>query len=151
MVLHNDCIFPDLDTHDVELGEPLFPSAGAHDEDGAALLTTHDLPHFFLWAYTANWEPPNRSEGQVATTVQVEGCNCQGTFARGYGGADEDGYQGRVKVRVHSLFTWLYYARHVRDQVIDLKDIWRIAQGMPNQVWNCGTDRYDKSNPNALP
>ncbi|KAL6352297.1 hypothetical protein LRP88_14410 [Fusarium phalaenopsidis] len=151
LVLHNDCIFPDLDTHDVELGEPLFPSAGAHDEDGAALLTTYDLPHFFLWAYNANWEPPNRSEGQVATTVQVEGCNCQGTFARGYGGADEDGYQGRVKVRVHSLFTWLYYARHVRDQVIDLKDIWRIAQGMPNQVWNCGTDRYDKSNPNAMP
>ncbi|KAI8676054.1 hypothetical protein NCS57_00508700 [Fusarium keratoplasticum] len=151
LVLHNDCLFPDLDTHGVELGEPLFPSAGAHAEDGAALLTTYDLPHFFLWAYDANWEPPSRSEGQVATTVQVEGCNCQGTVARGYGGADEDGYQGRVKVRVHSLFTWLYYARHVRDQVIDLKDIWRIAQDMPNQVWNCGTDRYDKSHPNALP
>ncbi|RSL43761.1 hypothetical protein CEP54_014963 [Fusarium duplospermum] len=154
LVLHDDCVFPELDTYGLRFGEVGYGGYVTEDEigeDGTPLLTYRDLPMFFVWAYDANWDPPNHPEDQAILIAKVKGCNCQGTFGRGYGGADEDGYQGRVKVRVHCLFTWLYYARHVRDNVIDLKDIWRIAQGMPNQVWDCGKDLYDQSQPTALP
>ncbi|KAM0420324.1 hypothetical protein ACHAPT_011866 [Fusarium lateritium] len=151
LIVHDDCVFPKLDTYGLELDEVGYSDVAILEGNEATLLTPHNLPKFFVWAYDANWEPPNRSGDQATPTVEVKGCNCQGTFAGGYGGADEDGYQGRVKVLVHSLFTWLYYARHIRDHVINLKDIWRIAQDMPNQVWDCRKDWYDKSQPNALP
>ncbi|KAF4964346.1 hypothetical protein FSARC_7713 [Fusarium sarcochroum] len=150
LVLHDDCVFPELDHHDLELGEIYCREAPPPIGDsGLPLLQAESLPDFFLWAYDANWEPPTRPNEQAA--LSTEGCTCQGTFSGGYDGADEDGYQGRVRIDLSNLFTWFYFARHIRKDV-DLKDIWRIAQDMPNQAWYCNLDQYDPYQPgSAMP
>ncbi|KAF4951436.1 hypothetical protein FSARC_12919 [Fusarium sarcochroum] len=141
LVLHDACIWPELDTVTEGMSIPHPPEPDSSRDE------YH--PMVFLWAYDADWEPPRRANQQQEATTVIEGCTCQGTFAGGYGGADEDGYEGRVKVDVPVLFTWLYWARHVSEPHIDLKDIWRMAQTMPGQIWTCCHDRFDSSRPDS--
>ncbi|KAM5362791.1 hypothetical protein ACJZ2D_012323 [Fusarium nematophilum] len=139
LVLTDDCVFPELDTHALEYEFEQGPEPGK--------LLPKDLPSFFLWAYDPDWEPPSPPGGATKVEAAVEGCTCRSTFAGGYGGADEDGYQGRVKVNIHDLFCWFYYARSTG---VGLKDLWRKAQGMPDQTWWCRAAYWDISNPEWL-
>ncbi|KAF7552509.1 hypothetical protein G7Z17_g4261 [Cylindrodendrum hubeiense] len=88
------------------------------------LLPT-ELPTFFLWAYDPDWKPPIPPGDTTKYEPAIEACACRGTFVGGHGGADEDGYQGRVKVAIRDLYGWFYYARSTG---VDLKDLWRKAQ-----------------------
>lgn len=79
-------------------------------------------------------------------------CNCDGIFARTTSTAesvlaDEDGYEGRIKVDIHVLFSWFYYARL---QGTDMKHMWHKAKNMPNQTWSCRADMFDPTKPDAL-
>lgn len=138
LVLSNDCIFPDLDTHELNYDSIHGPSPGK--------LRPEQLPTFFLWAYDPDWEPPNPPTG-ISNEEAVEGCTCGGKFTKGYGGADEDGYKGRVKVSIADLFCWFYYAR---THGVDLKDLWRKAKAMENQTWWSKGAYWDPSQPEWL-
>nr|XP_036579131.1 uncharacterized protein CTRU02_10741 [Colletotrichum truncatum]KAF6786617.1 hypothetical protein CTRU02_10741 [Colletotrichum truncatum] len=74
----------------------------------------NELPQlvFWVWACDADWEPP-------------AGCE-----------ADEDGYQGRLKVPFVCLQAWFYVAR-LKD--VDMKAMWKKAQGHPQQLWVCNS------------
>ncbi|KAF6833220.1 hypothetical protein CMUS01_06626 [Colletotrichum musicola] len=50
--------------------------------------------------------------------------------------ADEDGYQGRLKVPFTCLQAWFYAARL---KGIDMKAMWKKAQGHPQQLWVCNS------------
>ena len=116
LVLSNDCIFPELDTRELNYDFIHGPSPDK--------VRPEQVPTFFLWAYDPDWQPPNPPTIALNDESRVEGCTCGGAFTRGYGGADEDGYEGCVKVSIHDLFCWFYYAR---THGIGLKDLWRKA------------------------
>ncbi|KAK7424495.1 hypothetical protein QQX98_000460 [Neonectria punicea] len=142
LALTNDCVFPQLDTCDLE--------HGITDESQPNTLLPSDIPQFFLWVYDAEWKPPNPPDDddeEETSPSAGEDCECKGSYVGGHGGADEDGYQGRVKVDIRILFSWFYYARLME---ADLKDLWRKAQSLPDRTWTCRAAFYDPSQPEAL-
>ncbi|KAH7144248.1 hypothetical protein B0J13DRAFT_607640 [Dactylonectria estremocensis] len=76
-------------------------------------------------------------------------CTCNGHFAGDANTvwADEDGYEGRVKVDIKLLFSWFYYARL---EGYDMKQLWRKAQTLPYQTWTCRADDMDHTKPGEL-
>ncbi|CAM1509013.1 Fc.00g027520.m01.CDS01 [Cosmosporella sp. VM-42] len=76
-------------------------------------------------------------------------CTCNGLFAGDANTvwADEDGYEGRVKVSIHVIFSWFYYARL---KGYDMKQLWRKAQTLPHQTWTCRADAMDYTKPGEL-
>ncbi|KAJ3533896.1 hypothetical protein NM208_g7779 [Fusarium decemcellulare] len=103
LVVANDCIFPELDTHELNPDTIRGPQKNK--------VFPEQLPRFFLWAYDPDWEPLSPPDSVPNDESSVEGCTCRGAFTRGYGGADDDGYEGRVKVSLSDLFCWFYYVR----------------------------------------
>jgi nucleoside diphosphate kinase len=75
LVLTDDCIFPELDTHRLEWRAAWrFERSIVPEERADGVLLPGDVPRFHLWAYDAEWEPPAGEQ------------------------ADEDGYEGRVRL-----------------------------------------------------
>lgn len=74
----------------------------------------NDLPQmvFWVWACDPDWEPPAGRD------------------------ADEDEYQGRLKVPFTCLQAWFYAARL---RGVDMKAMWKKAQGHPQQLWVCNS------------
>lgn len=160
LLLSSDCIFPELDTPELEPpGSPEFmrrllnPAAPRR-------LCPDEVPPFYLWAYDANWDPPSatqdpkkdddeQDDDKQGDGVSGSGCTCLGHFAGDTDTteADEDGYEGRVKVDIKYLFSWFYYARL---EGYDLKQLWRKAQTLPHQTWKCSHDIFDHTKPQAL-
>jgi hypothetical protein len=68
----------------------------------------------WIWAYEANFVP--------SATLTA--------------GAPEK-YGGRLKVSLHSLFTWFYAARN--EELYNMELFWEKAQKQPGQVWAVGT------------
>ncbi|KPM39564.1 hypothetical protein AK830_g6992 [Neonectria ditissima] len=139
LVLADDCIFHELDTHELNYDFITGPQKNK--------VLPEQVPNFFLWAYDPDWEPPSPPDTVSNDGISIEGCTCRGTFTRGYGGADEDGYEGRVKVSISDLFCWFYYARV---NGVGLKDLWRKAQGMEDQTWWSRGAYWDPSQPEWL-
>ena len=46
-------------------------------------------------------------------------------------------YGGRLKVSLHSLFTWFYAARD--EELHNMEQFWAKAQNQPGQAWAVGT------------
>jgi hypothetical protein len=65
----------------------------------------------WIWAYEANFVPS-------ATSLTA--------------GAPEK-YGGRLKVSLHSLFTWFYAARD--EELYNMEQFWAKAQKQPEQAW----------------
>lgn len=124
LVLTDDCIFPELDTHRLEWREAWRFERSIVPEDRAdGVLLPGDVPRFHLWAYDAEWEPPAGEQ------------------------ADEDGYEGRVKVDSHLLYTWFYYARLTG---VDMKAMWRRSLTLKDQIWTTETDEDNPEQAEAL-
>ncbi|KAH8819473.1 hypothetical protein F5884DRAFT_12885 [Xylogone sp. PMI_703] len=49
--------------------------------------------------------------------------------------SDDDGYDGRLKIYTNTLYTGFYVSRSEEEDNIDLKDLWRQAQSMPEGIW----------------
>jgi hypothetical protein len=115
LVLSNDCLFPELDTVDLDI----------HDEKEGweSRPMSRDMPTFFLWAYDAEWSPP-------------EGLR-----------ADQDGYQGRVKVAVRALLVWFYYTRITG---VGVKALWQRSLELKDGVWTCENDIFNPGEPKQL-
>ncbi|KAH6685679.1 hypothetical protein F5X68DRAFT_276501 [Plectosphaerella plurivora] len=84
---------------------------------------SRDMPTFFLWAYDAEWAPPKGA------------------------GADQDGYQGRVKVAVRTLLVWFYFATLTG---VDMKAMWRRSLELTDGVWTCENDMFNPGEPKQL-
>ncbi|KAF4466158.1 hypothetical protein FALBO_6981 [Fusarium albosuccineum] len=125
LVVANDCIFPELDTHELNHDTIRGPQKNK--------VFPEQLPRFFLWAYDPDWEPPSPPDSVPNDESSVEGCTCRGAFTRGYGGADDDGYEGAS-----------------RTNGVGLKDLWRKAQGMKGQTWWSTGAYWDPSQPGWL-
>ncbi|GKT45913.1 uncharacterized protein ColSpa_06094 [Colletotrichum spaethianum] len=67
---------------------------------------------FWVWACDPDWKPPAGRD------------------------ADEDGYQGRLRVPFTCLQAWFYAAR-LKD--VDMKAMWKKAQAHPQQLWVCNS------------
>lgn len=124
LVLTEDCIFPELDTRRLEWSDAWqFERSILPEERPEGVLLPGDVPRFHLWAYDAEWEPPVGKQ------------------------ADDDGYEGRVKVDLHSLYIWFYYAR-LTD--VDMKAMWRRSLTLKDQIWTSETDEDDPEQAEAL-
>ncbi|KAH7137024.1 hypothetical protein B0J13DRAFT_677772 [Dactylonectria estremocensis] len=139
LILANDCIFHELDTHELNYNHITGPQENK-------VLPEH-IPKFFLWAYDPDWEPSSTPNSVSNDESSVEGCTCRSAITRGYSGADDDGYKGRIKVSIRDLFCWFYYARA---NGVGLKDLWRKAQGMEDQTWWSRGAYWDPSQPEWL-
>jgi hypothetical protein len=45
----------------------------------------------------------------------------------------EEIYQGRVRVRIHCLFTWFYAVRE--SELYTMERLWEMAQTQPDRAW----------------
>ncbi|KAM0544391.1 hypothetical protein ACHAPJ_011853 [Fusarium lateritium] len=143
LVLQDDFVFREVDTKGLEYRESIDVL------DDSLTLFPDQLPKFYLWAYDGEWQPPSTAVAEKIeddSAKDVDECSCRGTFLKGHDASDEDGYQGRVKVKLEVLFTWPYYARTTG---IDHKDMWEKAQTMPNQTWTCGPAALGHAQPAA--
>lgn len=52
--------------------------------------------------------------------------------------AGTEEYKGRLKVNLHSLFTWFYAVRS--EELYSMQDFWEKAQRQPAQAWDVSTD-----------
>jgi hypothetical protein len=90
-----------------------------------AKLLPEDIPPVFIWAYDPDWTPPDPDSR-----------------------ADEDGYEGRVKVPLPLLYTWFYFAR--KDGIYDLKELWKKALEHPDEIWRCKQHHLDPTIPDSF-
>lgn len=142
LVLTNDSVFPQLDTFDVSAR--IEPDETGFVFDDPERDRTRTIPSLFIWAYDATWRPSNPpSVADLAITASHEDCK----NSKGHINACEAEYQGRVKVDIAVLFSWFYYARLME---VDLEDMWKKAQGLPDQIWTCKATFHDPSQPEAL-
>lgn len=149
LVLTDDCLFPQLDT--IDLDDHIEPTESGFLFDDPQRHRKRTVPLLFVWAYDATWVPPGLPQVADLTIVESSGdCACQPRPEKCQDHVTElpeDEYQGRVKVDITILFSWFYYARLME---IDLKDMWKRAQKLPGQVWTCQAAIYDPSQPGAL-
>lgn len=141
LVLTNDCVFPQLDTFDVSAR--FEPDENGFVFEDPELYQKRTIPTLFIWAYDTTWQPSNPpSVADLAITESHEDCK----YSQGQNDVCEAEYQGRVKVDITVLFSWFYYARLME---VDLRDMWKKAQTLPEQIWTCRAG-YDPSQPSAL-
>lgn len=133
VVVDTECIFPELDTKDIEWGDPNdFNRVYMPKQRKPDRILPSELPTFFVWAYDPDWEPP---------TGGATGQPGEGQLS------DEDGYQGRLKVDIEVLFTFFYYAML---HGYDMKQMWRRAQTLKDQTWTTRPDYIYRSFPKQV-
>lgn len=59
-----------------------------------------------------------------------------------------DGYSGRMKVAIDSLFTWFYAAR--KEEIYSMELFWKKAQRQPDQAWSVATSEWKYHGPLVL-
>jgi hypothetical protein len=60
---------------------------------------------------------------------------CETNFVPPAPGTEQ--YEGRLRVNLHSLFTWFYAVRS--EELYIMRDFWEKAQSQPAEAWDVST------------